>query len=428
MNRKMKRMMKHDRQFLNEMMNVIHKYFPKLFDMFNDLTDLRHQSYITYNMKTICVTRFLALICGIKTMHSMTDTFNNEQVIKNISNLLHEDLAELPHYDTINDVFENIDEQEIKNIQKYIAYTIIRSKMFDYYRHDKKIQLIFDGTGLVTFNYKHCDKCIVKQHKDGTSTYEHFVLEAKMCFGNIVISLDSEFVENPDPSVIELKKQDNEMKAFKRLADGIKKNFPKLSFIISADSLYACEPFIKICIDYKWNYIFTLKSTRLQTVNDDFDDFTSLISGSVHKNHFLLSNYSYRKVKFNIVRYYDELTGKNFTYITNLYIDDDNIKDFVSLARKRWKIENEGFNEQKHGTFNINHMCSYNYNAMKIHYFFIQFAHTIRQLFDKGRSFIKELKLKIKEVSMALVSELTSILPDLSLNIQFQLRFDMLII
>jgi len=379
-------------------------------------------------MKTICVTRFIALICGIKTMHSMSDTFNNYHVIENISNVLGEDLSELPHYDTINDVFENLNENEVRKIQKYIAYAIIRSKMFDLYRFDKKIQLIFDGTGLVTFDYKHCDHCLVDSHKDGSFTYKHMVLEAKICFGNILISLDSEFVDNPNPSVIKIKKQDCEMNAFKRMTKRIKKNFPKLAFIVTSDSLYASEPFIKICLDNNWDYIFALKSTKLQSVNEDFEWIISEEPGSKHQNYYLLRDYSYRKVKFNIVRFHDEIGNKNFTYITNLDIDDCNIKDIITLARKRWKIENEGFNEQKNGTFNITHMCSYNYNAMKVHYLFIQLAHTIRQLFDKGRPFIKELKLKIKEVSQLLISELTSRTSDLNINLGFQLRFDMLII
>ena len=35
------------------------KYLPDLFDKFEELTDIRHQSYVTYNMKTIYVTRYL---------------------------------------------------------------------------------------------------------------------------------------------------------------------------------------------------------------------------------------------------------------------------------------------------------------------------------------------------------------------------------
>ena len=436
MNRRMRRDLKKDHKFLNEVMNIIKKYLPELFNMFSDLTDSRNQDYITYKMKTICVTRFIALICGIKSMNNMTDTFNNENVINNILAIAGqqtavkngEKLEEIPHYDTINNVFEKLDIEEIRKIQKYVAYALIRSKMFDYYRHNGKIQLIFDGTGLISFDYKHCDHCLVDSHKDGTFTYKHNVLEAKMCFGNIVISLDSEFIENIDPSVINIKKQDCEMNAFKRMAKRIKKNFPKLNFIISADALYATEPFIKICLDNKWDYIFTLKPDRLKTVNEFFDGTIKLESGTKHKNYFLLSNYEYNKVVFNIVRFHDQKKDTTFTYITNIIINDNNIKDFIALARKRWKIENEGFNEQKNGTFNISHMASLNYNAMKVHYFFIQFAHTVRQLFDKGRSFIREIKLKIKEVSQSFRNELTSSITDLSIHLNFQLRFDMLII
>lgn len=430
MNRKMKRMLKHDHRFLNEMMDIINKYFPELFLMFNDLTDIRHQSYVSYDMKAICVTRFMALLCGIKSMNGMTDTFNDGNVIKNISTILNQDLSELPHYDTINDVFENINEAEIRQIQKYIAKALIRSKMFDRYRFNKKIILIFDGTGLVSFNYKHCDHCLVDQHKDGTRTYKHFVLEAKLCFGDIVISLDSEFIDNPDPSVIETKKQDNEIKAFKRMADRIKKNYPKLKFILLADSLYACEPIIKKCLKNKWDYVFALKSTRLKTVNEDFDGITSTQSGSSYKNYYLLSEYNYNDVIFNIVRYKcKKEEDKTFTYITNIDVNDSNIKEIIILGRKRWKIENEGFNEQKNGTYNITHMCSYNYNAMKIHYLFIQFAHTIRQLFERGKSFVRNLNIKIKEVSSTLIKELTSNTSDLKeSNLNFQLRFDMSII
>ena len=39
------------------------------------------------------------------------------------------------------------------------------------------------------------------------------------------------------------------------------------------------------------------------------------------------------------------------------------------MGRRRWKIENEGFNEQKNGTFCISHLCSRNENALKIHYY-----------------------------------------------------------
>ena len=62
---------------------------------------------------------------------------------------------------------------------------------------------------------------------------------------------------------------------------------------------------------------------------------------------------------------------------------------------------------------------------MKAHYFFIQFAHTIRQLLEQGDLITKSLMLKIKEVSRFLLDTLTSTISDLNnLEINFQLRFD----
>ena len=56
---------------------------------------------------------------------------STEETIKNIANLLDIDLEEIPHYDTINNVFEKLNIEELRKIQKYMVTTLIRSKMFD---------------------------------------------------------------------------------------------------------------------------------------------------------------------------------------------------------------------------------------------------------------------------------------------------------
>ena len=65
---------------------------------------------------------------------------------------------------------------------------------------------------------------------------------------------------------------------------------------------------------------------------------------------------------------------------------------------------------------------------MKVHYFFFQFAHTIRQLFDLGSKIINELQGKIKEISFVILTELISTHINLEVKNNFQLRFTPLII
>ena len=431
MTRKEKRELRKDKSLVCALYNIIDKYLPKLFTMFEELTDKRQQGKVTYDMKVICITRLFGLLCGITTMNSLTNKFNNTLTIDTISKITNTKLDDLPHYDTINDVFDDLNIEELRKIQKYIVYALIRSKMFDKFRYNGKFQLLIDGTGLVSFNHKHCDRCLVKKHSDNHLTYEHNVLEAKLVFDSLVLSIDSEFIENPNSDVVNIRKQDCEMNAFKRMAKRIKKNFPKLKFIVTGDALYASGPFIQLCLDNNWDYIFRLKSDRLKTVNQDFDGIISIDSGSDHKNYYIVKDYQYNKYKFNIIRfieYNQNMDNKTFTFITNLVVTDNNIKTLISMGRRRWKIENNGFNNQKNILFNISHMCSLDYNAMKAHYLFIQFAHTIRQLLDFGSNLVLSFEGKLKEISFAILSELTSSHVNVYLNHNFQLRFDKLII
>lgn len=106
----------------------------------------------------------------------------------------------------------------------------------------------------------------------------------------LVVSLGSEFIENNGEDAKryatmneEERKQDCETKAFKRLAEKIKRRFPRMPIILLADSLYASEAVMNICREK----------------------------------------------------------------LTNFKITKRNVEKIASMGRKRWKIENERFNRQK---------------------------------------------------------------------------------
>ena len=150
------------------------------------------------------------------------------------------------------------------------------------------------------------------------------------------------------------------------------------------------------------------------------------------KEHYFLScGIKYKNHIFNVIRYEEKQLSKGkeklitFNYITDLKVNDYRIEDIVTMGRRRWKIENEGFNEQKNGTFCISHLCSRNENALKIHYYFIQIAHIIRQLLDNGSIMLRKMKIKTKkEVSAHILQSLTSNKLNLDeVETNFQLRF-----
>lgn len=250
------------------------------------------------------------------------------------------------------------------------------------------------------------------------------MLEAKLVVGNIVISIDTEFVENENENV---DKQDCELRAFYRMAERIKKEYPKLPIIISGDALYAVEPVMKTCIKNKWEYILRLKEDRLKLLGEEIKGLERSESGNVNVKYWNGIKYGeiQRENKANVLKFYEKKKNQitEFKWITSFKITQKNKEQLVYLGKQRWKIENEGFNMQKKGTFNIEHVYSKNYNAMKAHYFFIQFAHTIRQLLEKGIQYVRELKMSIKEVSAAITQTLTTIITNLDALKKIQLRF-----
>ena len=455
MNREQRRKNRNGINILSETIAIIKKYMPEMINKFDNLTDLRNQSYVKYKMKVIFMVRLMGLMCSIKSMNEMTREFNTQETIENIARMCELGLNEIPHCDTINDVFEKVKVEEIEEIIKDIITKLIRGKILTKFLvRDKYYHIIVDGTGLATSRKRYNKNCLVKNKTDKNGNkyqeYSTYVLEAKLVVGNMVFSIGSEFVENSNNKnfihrkiskykKLEKKtynkkedkrknlsyqkyKQDCEIKAFERLAKKIKKNYPRLNILISGDALYANQKVIDICMKNKWKYIIRLKEGAIPTLYKEFEKIVSEENECNVDKYEFVTKIAYKDYETNVIRYKDKET--EFTYMTDLPITNKNIESSIIVGRKRWKIENEGFNIQKNGTFDIGHLYSKNAVAIKVHYLMIQIAHIIRQLVENGSIALKSQKLKIKEISQLIKKTLTSTIVDIQLAYINQLRFD----
>lgn len=421
MNRKERREKCKEINVLEEIIKIMNQYFPELLKKFDKLTDKRNQSYVVYKMRVIFLVRLLGLMSEIKSMNEISREFNTEEAIKNIAKISGVELEEIPHHDTINDVFEKVEVTEIEKINKYIINRLIRSKILDKFKiRDKYYHIVIDGTGLATSRKKYNENCLIRNKTDKNGKkyeeYSTYVLEAKLVAGEMVFSIGTEFVENKEEiekmskSESDKAKQDCEIKAFKRLAEKIKKNYPRLKIIISGDALYAKRSILDICKENGWKYIIRFKEGAIPTLYSNFEGIVKKYNESEKEGYEIATKLEYNEYKINVIRYKENKKNKEteFTYITDLSISNKNIEETINLGRKRWKIENEGFNMQKNGTFDIGHLYSKNQIAIKVHYLMIQIAHIIRQMLEKGCVKIKMLKLKIKEISQKIKEQLIS--------------------
>jgi hypothetical protein len=346
----------------------------------------------------------------------MTEDLNRVISFGNISKILglKEELTELPHWKTINDYLEQLPSSELEEIIPELVNRLTRMRSFENSRiRNKYWHILVDATQLFTFRERHCDHCLKREHKDKDGNiqwveYYHVVLEAKLVInGDIVISIATEFIENESPDV---RKQDCERKAFYRLAKQLKHQFPRLPICLGMDSLYACAPVFKLCKEYDWRYIIRFKDGSIPTIAEEFhalknmepEPLWSRTEGSITKTYRYVTNIQYQSYELNVAECDQSDLKNSFVFITDLSISKRTCEQLVEDGRRRWKIENEGFNEQKNHGFALEHKFSEDYTAMKNHYFLIQIGHMIAQLLEVG---LRRLEALTKMPSCKLIED-----------------------
>lgn len=411
---------KQDRGIVDFMM-VTNHFFPSLKEWLLEMDDPRNQSYITYTQADLGFMGILKNVCGQHSMRGMEENFNTETCIDTLRVMSGDkNLDEMPHYDTLNYYLEKLSPDCLADLRKNMVTKLIRGKQFNRNRLlGKYWRVILDGTGLFYFKEKHCENCLctVRKGEDGKKTklYFHKVLEAKIVLSDkIIISLGTEFIENEKEDV---SKQDCELNAAKRLLERIKNDYPRLPICIQGDALYAAEPFMKLCKEkYHWHYLFTQKSTRQPLVEECFEwikkseDAKRQTGLCKEKGTAFFANHveevAGKEAVMNVYEYEYETIDKagnkhttRFQWITSLELTENNIEEMILCGRGRWKIENEGFNNQKNGLYRIEHLNSKNSNAMKNHYLLTQISDILMQLYLAWNPYVRKLKQTMKNTS-----------------------------
>jgi hypothetical protein len=342
----------------------------------------------------------------------------------------------LPHQDTVKDVLSVLADEELDQLKMDLMSKLFEQKWLrDHRLFDRYYLVAVDATGVMSFDKRHCEHCLTRKSKDGTLTYFHYVLEAKLITPDgHAFSLATEWIENPTGH---FDKQDCEKKAFDRLAVKLKKQYPRLPICILADGLYPYQNAFKICEDNAWKFIFVLKDSSLKTVQEELT-LTGIRKPAaeyytIKQGWYISDEYRYqtgieyhKKYTLNWVQCIENRENRNqsktktpalhaettetripqkqvkktscFEYVTNLKPDKDNVREIACSGRLRWKIENEGFNTQKCGDYELEHKyCEKSCNGLKNYYTLLQIAHAINQLIEKGKCIINILKTRPKE-------------------------------
>ena len=345
----------------------------------------------------------------------------------------------LPHQDTIAEVLCQLEPDKLEQVKMNLMSQLFEQKWLREYRLLGKYYLVaVDATGVVSFDHRHCEHCLTKKSKNGKTVYFHYVLEAKLVTPDgHCLSLASEWVENPEG---EFDKQDCEQKAFVRLAGKLKKQYPRLPVCILGDGLYPNNSVFNICENNGWKYLLVLQDKSLKSVQEELvltkrrkpikENYTVKNKLRISSQYRSQTNISYKKHHLHWFQCIEtrkkdvnrgeksnqEPTISTFEYVTNIEPNAENIIALSAGGRLRWKVENEGFNTQKHGDYELEHKyCRKSYSGLKNYYSLLQIAHLINQLVEKSKlvkGMLKEhSKQTVKNIWGNLIAYMLMIMP-----------------
>lgn len=403
---------------LRTFLKIFRHFFGSFQDFFAPVDDPRYTEKTTYSLPSLLFTGIWLFLCRLGAVRQIKFQLHSEAAAKTFATLFGVDT--IPHGDTLKNTFPLLDPCQVGSLIPKAVRVLLRKRVLEYARFKGCYLIAIDGTGVYVFAERHCEHCLSKEH-NGKTLYYHMVLEAKLVTSDgFAFSVMSEFIENPGEKPA---KQDCETKAFHRLAERLKQAFPRLPMLLLLDGMFAEGPVFQRCLDYGWEFLIVLRNGDLPSVNQEFRNLQPLNpacrkivrEGGLVLSHTWINGISYRdtqKRDFSLnvleLRERNGEEGTTYRWISSLAISDQDAGGLARIGRKRWIIENQGFNTQKNLGFALEHPYSKDPVGMKVFYYLLQIAHLWTQLCERS-SILRRAVPKgfgaLKNVAMRLLED-----------------------
>jgi hypothetical protein len=393
-------------EVVEETMKVFHRILPGLLEKLSKIPDPRQPGKVKHMLNALMIYGILMFVFRISSRREANREMTLPIFFENLKTWFPE-LETLPHADTLARLLEEIEVEEIQEYTIQLIKSLIRKKKFRHMLIEGKYLIAIDGTQKFWRDKRWDEECLVRHvGSEKIPQYYVYVLEAVLVFDNgLTIPLLSEFLKYEEYQSDE-GKQDCERKAFKRMAEKLKRKFSKLKIAVTLDGLYACGPIIAICRKYRWDYMIVLKNDSLKEVWREFEGLRKLELKNKYEGQW-----NGRDQKFYWVNEIDYQYGKNlkqrhllhvvvceetwqttnkegkletnftkYAWISKVPITQHNVTTRCNLlGRYRWKIENS-IHAEKHQGYEYEHCFSYDWNAMTGYHYLMNIGRILNVL------------------------------------------------
>jgi hypothetical protein len=391
-------------------------FFPDFNAWLDKVPDPRCQERITYRGRFLLWYGVLLFVGKLGSRRQLDFKYREAGtcVLDNLNRLAQTDQETIPCNDTLDDHLAKVHAGPVADVRAKMINRLIRMRVLDEARVQGRLVAGVDGSGYLVFRWQHCPHCLTQKCGEAT-LYCHKVLEAKILGpAQTVLSLGTEFIDNQDladsPSGTgeQQRKQDCELKASRRLLQGVRADFPQLQMCLSLDALYACGAGFQLGKDFRVALVIVFKEGSIPTLWQEFRTLLTLCPANrlevsedgwrheyrwVDELHYTDSDK--RQWKLRAIQYHGEgPQGKKSEWAwlvsPDLVVSKATVQRVVwGAGRPRWWEENQGFNVQKNSGLNLEHAYSEK-EHFGAYYLLLQIAHVLLQLLEKG-SLLREL-------------------------------------
>ncbi len=226
--------------------------------LFRDILERRQKKNIQHTIHDVVMSGFAMMFFQDPSMLQFQRRLREDQGSDNLSTIFK--VEKIPEDTQMRKVLDGVDPKQFRPGFKSYLHRLQRGKHLEQYRlFDGSYLCVTDGSGYFSSQDVSCPGCLTKNHKNGTTTYQHQFLMSVIAHPNLrqVLPLMPEEIRNSDGT----EKQDCEINAGKRFIGKLRKDHPNLKITLGWDGISSKQPLIEMAREERMNFIFVAKPT-----------------------------------------------------------------------------------------------------------------------------------------------------------------------
>lgn len=368
--------------------------------IFLSLSDKRRQKSITHSLHDAMMSGLACMYFQEPSLLQFQRSMEESRHNNNLRTMF--GVRSIPSDTQLGQIIDPVSDGWHRDISKQYVNRLQRGKQLQEFQlFPGKHLVAIDGTQYFSSEAIRCKQCLHKEHRDGTTTHQHFALQASMMHPDKkqVIPMMAEDIRNGDGQA----KQDCETNAAKRLVVKLRQDHPKMGIILGGDDLFSRQPMIIAVKVEKMSFIFVakpgshpcmMKWLASSQLSERFEEGSK--GGDVYCRYQWMNDVPLTGEKESVrVNFFSRtlFTRKASglltictiqSWVTDINVDADNVSTLVRGGLCRWKIENECFNTLKNQGYHLEHNYGHGEQSLSFNMYLLTllafFLHQIQEL------------------------------------------------